>query len=141
MLAMRELRRDRSQKPSGRQETSSWSFRGPRRIPDWMIVADPSKDESVIELVRETANGLGDLAGLHLKMARRELAREFDALSARAVMLGILVALLLVGYALAVAGVAMFIAGQTSLGRPFVALGGGHVVLAFVGLAWIRRRK
>ena len=106
-----------------------------------MIVADPRKDDSVIDLVRETANGLGDLAGLHLKMARRELARELEALSGRAVMLGVVVALLLVGYAIAVAGVGMFIAGQTALGRPFVALGGGHVVLAMAGLAWVRRRR
>src|SRR3954467_7251097 len=106
-----------------------------------MIVADPSRHDTVIELIRETANGLGELAGLHLKMARRELAGELQTLRRLVLMAGIVAAFLFVGYLLAAAGVGMLIAGRTSLGRPFVALGGGHLLLATAAAAWLRRRR
>jgi hypothetical protein len=104
-------------------------------------VDDPGKDEGVIDLVRETANGVGDLVALHLKLARRELAGELRAMGDRATGLGLFAALLVVGYALAMVGVALVIGAHAPLGTPFLIVGGGHVVLAGAGLARLTRRK
>ncbi len=94
-----------------------------------------------MDAVRETASGLGDLVGLHLKVARRELTGELQALGGHIASVGIFAALLLVGYALAMAGVAMVIGGLVAVGKPFLIVGGGHVAVAAAGLAWVKRTK
>jgi hypothetical protein len=102
----------------------------------------PEQEAGVMDAVRDTASGLGELVGLHLKVARRELTGELRALGGQAASLGIFAALLLVGYALAMAGVAMVMGGLVAVGKSFLIIGGGHVAVAVVaGFVWVQRSK
>jgi hypothetical protein len=55
--------------------------------------------------------------------------------------IAILTALLAVGYALAMAGLAVLIGGNTAVGVPLLAIGGGHVVLCGAGILVASRRR
>jgi hypothetical protein len=96
--------------------------------------------QGTMGLVRETADGLGHLVALHVKLARCELTRELRSIADRAELAAVLAALLLVGYALAMAGVAVLIGGNRLVGRPLVIVGIVHVAVAGAGLTLSRRR-
>jgi hypothetical protein len=90
--------------------------------------------EGVTGLARETALSLGHLVGLHVKVARLEIAAEVRAMSRRATAIAVLAALVAIGYALAIAGLAVAIGGGAEVGIPLVIAGGAHVVGAGAGL-------
>jgi hypothetical protein len=96
--------------------------------------------QGTMGLVRETADGLGHLVGLHVKLARCELTRELRSIARRAELAAVLAALLLIGYALAMAGVAVLIGGNRLVARPLVIVGMVHVAVAAAGLILSRRR-
>ena len=95
----------------------------------------------MIDLLRETANGVGTLVSLHLRLARRELTGELKAMGGQAATLGSLAGLLLVGYALVMVGVAVIMGRLVPLATSFLMLGSGHVLLAGAAFAWTMRRK
>lgn len=88
-----------------------------------------------LQLIRETVDGLGHLIAQHVKLARLELSADLRALGARAAGLVALAVLLVVGYTLALTGVALLIGGARALALPFLGIGGAHVVVAALG-AW-----
>jgi Putative Actinobacterial Holin-X, holin superfamily III len=96
--------------------------------------------QGTMGLVRETADGLGHLVALHVKLARCELTQELRSMAGRAGLIAVLTALLLIGYALAMAGVAVFIGGNRLVGGPLVMVGIGHVAVSGGGLFWCQRR-
>jgi hypothetical protein len=106
-----------------------------------------ARDEStkggggVIERVRDVADGLGALVGQHLKLARLELISDLRAMGRRARVIVVLVGLVVVGYALAMGGLAFLIGGNTAVGVPLLAIGGGHVVLCGAGIVLASRRR
>jgi uncharacterized membrane protein len=77
---------------------------------------------------------LGHLVGQHVKVARLELAAEVRAMSRRAIAVAVLSALVAIGYALAIAGLAVAFGGAGELGIPLVVVGLAHVVGAGAGL-------
>jgi len=90
----------------------------------------------VKDLARETVLSLGHLVGQHVKVARLELAAEVRAMSRRAVAVAVLSALVAIGYALAIAGLALAFGGGDELGIPLVVVGLAHVVGAGAGLVF-----
>ena len=94
----------------------------------------PTSEEGVTGLARETALSLGHLVGLHVKVARLEIAAEARAMGRRATIVAVLAALVAIGYALAIAGVAVAIGGGAEVGIPLVVAGLAHVVGAGAGL-------
>lgn len=90
--------------------------------------------QNVTELARESALSLGHLVGQHVKVARLELAAEVRAMSRRATVAAVLAALVAIGYALAIAGLAVAFGGGAELGIPLVVVGLAHVVGAGAGL-------
>jgi len=90
--------------------------------------------EGVTGLMRDTALSLGHLVGLHVKGARLEIAAEVRAMGRRATAVAVLAALVAIGYALAIAGLAVSIGGGAEVGIPLVVAGGAHVGVAGAGL-------
>ena len=86
-------------------------------------------------LAHDTAASLGRLIDQHLRVARVELAAELKELGRRARLVVVLAALVAVGYALAVAGLAVLFGGHASVGIPLVIVGLAH--LAGAGAALI----
>jgi hypothetical protein len=93
------------------------------------------------ELVRDAALDLGHLVGQHLKVAQLEFKVELHAMGRRVRVLAALAAILAVGYALAMAGLALVIGGNLAFGIPFSAIGVSHVVGAGVGLVIVPGRR
>jgi hypothetical protein len=102
---------------------------------------DESRGGGVIGRVRDVADGLGVLVGQHLKLARLELVSDLKVMGRRLRIISILTGLAVVGYALGMAGLAVVIGGNTAIGVPLLAIGGGHVVLCGAGILVASRRR
>ncbi len=101
--------------------------------------------EGVGALVRETADGLGEFVGQHLRLARLEFAADLQSVAKRARVLALFVALMLVGYTLAMLGIAACVGGVnegvTRLGKTLVVFGLVHLATGAAGVfAWTRAR-
>src|SRR5688572_8458954 len=75
-----------------------------------MITTTPA--QGTTGLARDTAASLGHLIDQHVQVARVELAAELKELGRRARLVVVLAALVAVGYALAVAGLAVLFGGH-----------------------------
>jgi hypothetical protein len=93
-----------------------------------------TQGDGVFALVRETADGLGELVGQHFKLARLELAADMESLGDRARVIAVFAALLLVGYTLAMVGLAALIAGMGRMGWALLAVGLMHVAGGATGM-------
>jgi hypothetical protein len=89
----------------------------------------------VLGLLHQTAEGIADLLGKHLELARLELTEDLLKVAGRARLIVVLGALLAVGYALAMAGLAVFLGGNRAVGLALLITGGVH--LGPCGL-WLR---
>jgi len=87
-------------------------------------------------LARDTAASLGHLIDQHVQVARVELAAELKELGRRARLGAVLAALVVVGYALAMAGVAILFGGHGTIGMPLVIVGLAHLAGAGAGLIY-----
>jgi hypothetical protein len=96
----------------------------------------PTSTQNVTDLARDSALSLGHLIGLHVKVARLEIAAEVRTIGRRAISVVVLAALVAIGYALAIAGLAVAIGGAAELGIPLVTVGLAHVVGAGAGLVF-----
>jgi len=87
-------------------------------------------------LARDTAASLGHLIDQHVQVARVELAAELKEIGRRARLGAVLVALVVVGYALSMAGLAILFGGRATVGMPLVIVGLAHLVGAGAGLIY-----
>jgi fatty acid desaturase len=96
----------------------------------------PASDQNVTDLARASALSLGHLIGQHIKVARLEIAAEVRVMSRRATVVAVLAGLVAIGYALAVAGLAIALGGGAELGIPLVIVGSAHVLGGAAGLVF-----
>lgn len=87
-------------------------------------------------LARDTAASLGHLIDQHIQVARVELAAELKDIGRRARLGAVLAALATVGYALAMAGLAILFGGHATVGMPLVIVGLAHLAGAGAGLIY-----
>lgn len=100
-----------------------------------MVTTASDRTDGVMRLVRETAEGMAELVGKHLKLGRLELQADLVATARRARLTAVLGLLAIVGYALTMAGVAALLGGVQKVGFAFLAVGLAHVGLGAVGMA------
>jgi|WetSurMetagenome_2_1015567.scaffolds.fasta_scaffold897115_1 hypothetical protein len=91
------------------------------------------KVDGVVGLARETADALGRLTVQHLRLARLEIKADLRAMGLQAARIAVLAALVVVGYGLAMAGLAVLVDGGSKGGLGLVVIGSVHVVGAGVG--------
>lgn len=101
---------------------------------------DGARTEGVIGLMRETADALGRLTVEHLRLARLEIKSDLRTMGRQAGAIAVLVALAVVGYALAMAGLALLLGGSTATGGPLLIIGVAHLLTAMVAIAVVRAR-
>jgi hypothetical protein len=99
------------------------------------------RGEGVLALARQTAEGMAELVGSHLKLARLELTGDLLKVVARARLIALLGALAVVGYALVMAGLAVFVSGMRAVGTSLLLVGGAHVGICGLGLLSAVRRR
>jgi hypothetical protein len=93
--------------------------------------------QGVTGLVREAAMDFGHLVGQHVKIAQLELSAEMHSLGRRACLVAGLAALVILGYAFAMAGLAFVLGSLSTLGLPLVMIGLVHIAGAGAGLAFV----
>jgi len=91
--------------------------------------------ESIIALVKETADGFGHLIAEHVKLARLELVADAKASGRKVAVIALIVPVLFIGYGLAAVGLAVLLSRWLGTAGAFFAVGGAHVVLGGVAIA------
>jgi hypothetical protein len=101
------------------------------------------KAEGVIGLARETADALGRLTVEHLRLARLEMKSDLRAMGRQAGRMAVMIALAIVGYGLAMAGLALVLGGSTATGGPLLIIGLAHLATAgvVIAVAVVRLRR
>lgn len=92
-------------------------------------------------LFRQAAVDMGHLLVQHVKVAQLELKQELHAIVRRAWILAVLAVLLVLGYGLGMAGLAVVLGGHPGTGIPLALMGAAHVVGAGVGLVLALARR
>lgn len=95
----------------------------------------------VSALARAAALDLGHLVGQHVKVAHLEFEAELHEMGRRVCLTAVLATLVALGYALAMAGLAVVLGGNRAVGTALVAIGVVHVAGAGVGLLLAPRRN
>jgi hypothetical protein len=97
--------------------------------------------EGILHALRETIDGLGDLVGQHLRLARLELKSDLVAALGRARTIAVLALLVGLGYGMAMAGLAVWLGGAAGVGFALMAVGAGHLVVGGAGLFLLGRPR
>lgn len=93
------------------------------------------ESDSIIALVKETADGFGHLIAEHVKLARLELVADAKASARKIAAIALIVPILFIGYALACVGLAVLLAPALGTPGAFFLVGGGQVLLGAVAIA------
>jgi hypothetical protein len=99
------------------------------------------RGDGVLALARQTAEGMAELVGNHLKLARLEFTGDLLKVVTRARLIVLLGALVLVGYALVMAGLAVLVSGMRAVGTSLLLVGAAHVGICGLGLLSAVRRR
>lgn len=102
---------------------------------------DVGRGGQAIQLVRETLDGLGQLVSQHIKLARLELSADLRAMGARVAGMVAFALLMLFGYALTMAGLALLVAGNRRLAFAFGAVGLAHLLGAGAAMLILVARR
>jgi hypothetical protein len=101
------------------------------------------KTDGVIGLARETADALGRLTVEHLRLARLEMKSDLRMMGRQAGRMAVMIALAVVGYGLAMAGLALVLGGNAATGGPLLIVGLAHLVTSgvVIAVAIVRLRR
>ena len=99
-----------------------------------MTSGERHKKDGVLGLAHETADALGRLTVLHLRLARLEIKSDLRAMTRQAGLIVVLIALAMIGYGLALAGLAVLLGGSRDGGFPMLVIGVAHVGAAGIGI-------
>jgi len=96
--------------------------------------ADDAADaDSVITLVKQTADGLGRLVAEHLKLARLELVYDARDLGRRIGLMALFAPFLLIGYALACVAGAILLSRVVGMAGGFLIVAGANLLIGGIG--------
>lgn len=102
--------------------------------------ADREGNDGIIGLVRETADGLGELIADHIKLARTEIVAEAKTFGRQATVLLVAGLVLAIGYALACVAAALALAPWLGAPLAFVCVGALHGLAGAIAVATAVRR-
>jgi uncharacterized membrane protein YqjE len=105
------------------------------------MAMDAHPGSSILPLVRETADSIGDLIHGHLKLARLELISDGKEFGKQALWLGGFSLLGVIGYVFCMVAVAAALEPRVGAAASFLIVGAVHVVGAAGGLVFVLRRK
>jgi hypothetical protein len=91
-------------------------------------------EDSIIALVKETADGIGHLIADHVKLARLELVADVKTQGRRVAAIALVIPFIFLGYSLVWVGVAFALARWLGGAGAFFAVGGLHLVGGGIGV-------
>jgi uncharacterized membrane protein YqjE len=95
---------------------------------------DQGNSESILALIKETADGFGHLLADHIKLARLELVADVKSYGRQVALIALIVPVLLIGYAIVCLGVAALLAPLIGHAGSLFLVGGAHVVLGAIAI-------
>lgn len=98
------------------------------------------EDHGIVSLLKDAAQGLGQLVADHLRLARAELAEDVKEHTRRLELRGLAVSLLLLGYALASVAAALELARLLTPVSGFLVVSAANLLAGIVMLSITPRR-
>jgi hypothetical protein len=104
---------------------------------------DQGNSDSIIALIKETADGFGHLLADHIKLARLELVADVKSYGRQVALIALIVPILFIGYTILCLGFAALLAPLVGRAGSLLLVGGVHVVIgaAAIMLAVGRLRR
>ena len=95
---------------------------------------------TVTELLRATADGLGQLVVQHVKLAQLDLTASVRGIASRGAVLAVCGVMMVVGYALTMAAIALLLGDARAVGWPLLGIGAAHVLGSGISMLVVVRR-
>jgi len=101
---------------------------------------DQVNSESIIALIKETADGFGHLLADHIKLARLELVADVKSYGRQVALIALIVPILFMGYAIVCLGLAALLAPLVGHAGSLFLVGGAHIVIGAGAIMMAVRR-
>jgi hypothetical protein len=101
---------------------------------------DQANGDSILALIKETADGFGHLLADHIKLARLELVADVKSYGRQVALIALIVPILFIGYAILCFGLAAALAPWLGRAGGLFLVGGAHIVIGAVAIAVVVRR-
>lgn len=95
---------------------------------------------TVTELLRATADGLGQLVVQHVKLAQLDLTASVRSMASRGAVLAVCTVMMVVGYTLTMAAIALIVGDARAVGWPLLGIGAAHVLGSGISMLVIVKR-
>jgi uncharacterized membrane protein YqjE len=95
---------------------------------------DQGNSESILALIKETADGFGHLLADHIKLARLELVADVKSYGRQVALIALIVPILFIGYAIVCLGLAALLAPLVGHAGGLFLVGGAHIVIGAVAI-------
>ncbi len=95
---------------------------------------DMGNGDSILTLIKETADGFGHLLADHIKLARLELVADVKSYGRQVGLIALIVPILFIGYAILCLGLATLLAPLVGHAGGLFLVGGAHIVLGAIAI-------
>src|SRR5581483_2951152 len=95
---------------------------------------DQGNTDSILTLIKETADGFGHLLADHIKLARLELVADVKSYGRQVALIALIVPFLFMGYSIVCLGLALLLEPLVGLAGGLFLVGGVHIVIGAVAI-------
>jgi uncharacterized membrane protein len=96
---------------------------------------DKESSEGIVALIKETADGFGQLIADHIKLARLELVVDLKTQGRRVAAMALIIPLIFLGYGLICVALSLVLSRSMGLPAALFLVGGVHVAAGAIGVA------
>lgn len=101
---------------------------------------DQGSSDSILALIKETADGFGRLLADHIKLARLELVADVKSYGRQVTLIALIVPIIFIGYAIVCVGVAAALGPWLGLAGGLFLVGGAHILIGAIAIMVAVRR-
>jgi hypothetical protein len=101
---------------------------------------DQANGDSILALIKETADGFGHLLADHIKLARLELVADVKSYGRQVGIIALIVPILFIGYAILCLGLAAALAPWLGRAGGLLLVGGAHILMGAIAIMMAVRR-
>ena len=101
---------------------------------------DQANGDSILTLIKETADGFGRLLADHIKLARLELVADVKSYGRQVTLIALIAPIVFIGYAVLCVGLAAALEPWLGRAGGLLVVGGAHMVIGAVAIMVAVRR-
>ena len=95
---------------------------------------DQPNSDSILALIKETADGFGHLLADHIKLARLELVADVKSYGRQVALIALIAPILFIGYAIVCLGLAALLEPLVGRAGGLFLVGGAHIVIGAIAI-------